>query len=571
MASQPRRNPANSLSINTSPEPYTAPESYKRKVLDESPLGEADLAALYTAATRLGATLEWEPLLNATVDAAIQLAHADDALLILADQATHELYVAAAPNLPNAVATRARVEMDEGDIGEVVRRREPRLLLGRTRLAGCPELFAPEKISSIVCVPLHSPEKCDDIELLGVLVLIRHHGAPDLTERDVRRVGEFCVRASAALQNARCYRQMEHRAVHLQNLIEISQSLIASLQVDVVLRTIIERAVELLGCQAGSLLMVDPDTGELVFKVAVGPAGAALVGTRLPPNVGIAGAVARDGVPLIVNDAKSDPRHYGKVDASTTLETRSLLCVPLTNKGHTFGVIEVMNKVDGIPFDDEDCELLSTFAVQGAIALENAQLYSDLRNTFADTVRIIANAVEARDPYTRGHTGRVTQLALRTAREMGWSREQLEVLEIGGLLHDIGKIGISDTILYKPTELTEEEYKEMMRHPVVGAKMLEGVAALRPMLPYILYHQERYDGAGYPFGLKGDEIPLEARILAAVDTFDAMTSDRPYRQGLSEEQAVAEILRNRGTQFDPQVVDALMRVLQHTKPTARAA
>jgi putative nucleotidyltransferase with HDIG domain len=292
-----------------------------------------------------------------------------------------------------------------------------------------------------------------------------------------------------------------------------------------------------------------------------------LVGTRLPPNVGIVGAVARDAVPLIVNDAKADPRHYGAVDASTALKTRSLLCVPLTNKGHTLGVIEVVNKVNGIPFDDEDCDLLSTFAVQGAIAIENAQLYSDLRNTFADTVRIIANAVEARDPYTWGHTGRVTQLAIKTAREMGWSSEQLEILEIGGLLHDIGKIGISDTILNKPTELTEDEKNEMKRHPVVGAKMLEGVAALRPMLPCILYHQERYDGAGYPFGLRGDEIPLEARILAAVDSFDAMTSDRPYRKGLSEEQAIAEILRNRGTQFDPDVVDALMRVLSHSKST----
>lgn len=567
MASQPRDKPANGPSINSSPEPYTAPESIKPKILGESTLGEADLAALYAATNRLDVTMEWDPLLVATMDAATQLVHADDALLILADEATHEFYIAAAPHLPHAVATRARVQMDEGDIAQVVQRREPRLLIGQTRLAGCPELFSPGKISSIACAPLYSPKKCDETELLGALVLIRHRGAPDLTERDVRRVAEFCVRASTALQNARCYRQMEHRAVLLKNLIEISQSLIASLQVDVVLRTIIDRAVELLSCQAGSLLLVDPDTDELVFKVAVGPAGAALVGTRLPPNVGIVGAVARDAVPLIVNDAKADPRHYGAVDASTAQETRSLLCVPLTNKGHTLGVIEVVNKVNGIPFDDEDCDLLSTFAVQGAIAIENAQLYTDLRNTFADTVRIIANAVEARDPYTWGHTGRVTQLALKTAREMGWSHEQLEILEIGGLLHDIGKIGISDTILYKPTELTEDEKNEMKRHPVVGAKMLEGVAALRPMLPCILYHQERFDGAGYPFGLKGDEIPLEARILAAVDSFDAMTSDRPYRKGLSEEQANVEILRNRGTQFDPNVVDALMRVLSHSKLT----
>ncbi len=283
------------------------------------------------------------------------------------------------------------------------------------------------------------------------------------------------------------------------------------------------------------------------------------------PGVGIVGAVARDGKPLIVNDAKADPRHYGKVDASTTLKTQSLLCVPLINKERVLGVVEVMNKVNGTPFDDDDRDMLAAFAVQGAIALDNARLYSELRSAFADTVQVIANALDARDPSTAGHTARVTELAMATAREMDWSREQLDILQIGALLHDIGKIGIADMILFKPQELTADEYRAMMRHPILGAKMLENVATLRPMLPYILYHQERYDGMGYPFGLKGNEIPLEGRILAVVDTYDAMTSDRPYRQRLSEQQAMEEILRNRGTQFDPDVVDALVRAIQEKK------
>jgi putative nucleotidyltransferase with HDIG domain len=287
-----------------------------------------------------------------------------------------------------------------------------------------------------------------------------------------------------------------------------------------------------------------------------------LINTRLPAGVGIAGNVFQTGKPLIVNDVQTDPRHFRDENVAAMLPTRSLLCVPLTNNGRVTGVLEVINKKDGTPFDEDDRDSLAAFAIQSSIALENARLYSDLKRAFRDTVRVIANAIEARDPYTAGHAERVTAVAIETAHEMGWSREQIELLEIGSLLHDIGKIGVSDAILRKPDRLTDEEYGQMKKHPVVGAKMLESVSILRSVLPYILYHQERYDGLGYPFGLSGKEIPIEGRILAVLDTLDAMTSDRPYRKGQTVEQALAEIKRHRGTQFDPEIVDALLRVAE---------
>jgi putative nucleotidyltransferase with HDIG domain len=547
---------------DTFPEPISAPESISpRRAVDDWPQRYADLVALYTATTQIGTMIEWEPLLKETLDAAVRLANADSGALMLVDEAAGDLYLAVAHNLPNELVTRTRVRIGEGAIGHAARELRAILLVERPQIEEYPRSFPKDRIASSVCAPLHQVGLCDERELLGVLIVNRRQ-VPAFTQDDKLLVDAFCRQASTALQNARCYRRMQRRAVQLENLIDISQTLIASLQVDVVLRSIIDRAVELLGCEAGSVLLVDDETRELVFKVAVGPAGQKLVDTRLPPGAGIAGAVARDGKPLIVNDAKADPRHYREIDANTTLETRTLLCVPLVNKGRILGVVEVMNRTNRMPFDEDDRDMLVAFAVQGAIALENARLYSDLRGAFADTVQIIANALDARDTYTAGHTGRVTELALATAREMGWSREQLDTLQIGALLHDIGKIGISDMILYKASELTNDEYDEMMRHPIVGAKMLEKVAALRPMLPYILYHQERYDGKGYPFGLRGNEIPLEGRILAVCDTFDAMTSDRPYRRGMSEAQAIAEIRRNRGSQFDPDVVDALLRALE---------
>jgi putative nucleotidyltransferase with HDIG domain len=318
-----------------------------------------------------------------------------------------------------------------------------------------------------------------------------------------------------------------------------------------------------LNCEAGSILLIDPETNELVFRVVTGPASEHLEGTRLPRDVGIAGEVVRTGKPLIVNNVQSDPRHYKEIDHRTSHSTLMLLAVPLVTRDRILGVIEVLNKKGGVPFNDEDCAALTALAVPSAIALENAQLYSDLRQAFMDTVRVIANAVEARDPYTAGHTSRVTRIASEIARELQWSREQLENLEIGALLHDIGKIGVPDMILRKPDSLTSDEYVAMQQHPVVGTQMLKGVSILQPALAYILYHHERYDGTGYPFGLSGKEIPIEGRLLTVADTFDAMTSDRPYRQALSHEEALAEIVRHRGTQFDPEIVDALLRAYEH--------
>ena len=561
MPVKPFSDHARQSQIDTLPEPISGPESISKPVVaGEWPVQFADLVALYAAVTRIGTTLEWDPFVKEMLDAAVGLANADSGALMLLDEAAGDLYVASAWNLPEGSLPQNRVRIGEGVWGRVAEQLQPSLL-ERAQIDAFSDLFPKELVACAICAPLHRSGVGEGTPLQGVLVLTRHLGAPDYTQDDVRLVSAYCTQASKALQNVRSYRRIQRRAAQLEKLIDTSQDLIASLQVDVVLRSIIDRAVEMLDCEAGSLLLVDADTQELVFKVAVGPAGAQLVNTRLPPGAGIAGTVAQNGWPLIVNDAKADSRHYGEVDVNTAHETRSILCVPLMNKGHILGVVELLNKVNGTPFQDDDRDLLAAFAAQSAVALENARLYSDLRSAFADTVRIIANALDARDAYTAGHTSRVTELALATAREMNWTPEQLDHLQIGALLHDIGKIGISDSILFKPTELTEDEYGEMMRHPIVGAKMLEGVAALRPMLPYILYHQERYDGLGYPFGLKGTEIPLEGRILAVADTFDAMTSDRTYRRGLSETEAIAEILHNRGTQFDPDVVDAMQRSL----------
>ena len=183
------------------------------------------------------------------------------------------------------------------------------------------------------------------------------------------------------------------------------------------------------------------------------------------------------------------------------------------------------------------------------------------RTAHLQTVTMLANAIEARDKYTRGHVERVRGYALELGNALGWGDEALVFLEVGSLLHDIGKISVPETILNKTGPLVASEWVTMRQHPEVGARMLEGVDHLRSALPYVLYHHERWDGKGYPTGAAGKNIPIEGRLLGAVDAFDAMTTSRPYRNGLSHEAALTEIRRGMGSQFDPEMAEVFLSLM----------
>ncbi len=242
----------------------------------------------------------------------------------------------------------------------------------------------------------------------------------------------------------------------------------------------------------------------------------------------------------------------------------SLMCVPLKLKEKVTGVITLACNCPA-GYSAEDLKIVSALAFQAAAVIENAALYDSLKEAFLTTADTLAETIDKRDPYTGGHTRRVMEYSLAIGRELGLEGEELERLRLAAALHDIGKIGIGDSILLKNGKLSEEEFKIVKMHPLYAEEILKHVKYFNDIIPGIKHHHERFNGGGYPSGLKGKNIDLAARIIAVADAFDAMTSERRYRKALSYDEAVAELKANAGTQFDPEVVEAFLRVCPFLK------
>jgi HD-GYP domain-containing protein (c-di-GMP phosphodiesterase class II) len=247
-----------------------------------------------------------------------------------------------------------------------------------------------------------------------------------------------------------------------------------------------------------------------------------------------------------------------------------MICVSVKSRERIIGVLQAINRRTEHPFDTEDQRLFESLARQVGIAIENARLYEEVKETFFSTAATLAEAIEKRDPYTGGHVRRVVEISLTVGEELGLSPEEKETLHLAAILHDVGKIGIRDVILLKQGPLTPEELDHIREHPQLGAEILAPIKQLEAVIPAVRYHQERCDGQGYPEGLKGEEIPLASRIIAVADTFDAMTTDRPYRRRISDEEAITEIERCAGSQFDPAVVKAFMRAYRAGQISSKA-
>jgi len=240
---------------------------------------------------------------------------------------------------------------------------------------------------------------------------------------------------------------------------------------------------------------------------------------------------------------------------------KSVILSPLIGKKKTIGLIIVSDKKDGNEFFAGDVKLLNTISSFTAIFIENALLTEEIQEFYLGTIRSFVKALEARSLWTAGHTERVTHYALAIGRQLGLSEKELERLRICSLLHDVGKIAIPDSLLNKMDKLDEKEWEEVRRHPLIGAEILSGLSGFYEVIDCVRYHHEHFDGTGL-LGLKGEEIPLLARVLAVADAFDAITYDRPYRMRRPKSFAIEEIKRYSGRQFDPQVVKAFLNWIE---------
>lgn len=405
-------------------------------------------------------------------------------------------------------------------------------------------------------------------QVLGVLELLNKRTHPGFDEKDLRQLQALTASLGAMVENLRLWQQARRSNARLQLLNQVGQLINSTLDAAEVRRRTIEAAKQLVDAEAGSLILLGPRRERLYFEVALGKRAERLKSISLKPGEGLAGWVVSHGRSVVVNDVRADPRWSRRVDRRSGATTRNLVCVPVRNRGRTVGAIQALNKRQG-HFDSDDRRALELLAGQVAVAMENAGLYDRLQQTFLESCQALASAIELRDAYTGGHSRRVTRYSLQVGRLLGMDEQQLENLRITAILHDIGKLGVDDRVLRKPGKLDAEEFAQMMRHPQLGESMLAAVEQLAAIRPGIRAHHERVDGRGYPDGLRGQRIPLAARIIAVADTYDAMTSDRPYRRGLPARVAINEIRRCAGSQFDGGVVRAFLDAYRAGEVTGR--
>ena len=353
-------------------------------------------------------------------------------------------------------------------------------------------------------------------------------------------------------------------------LIAIFGQIGATLDPDEVLRLMIDYGRQVINAEACSLFLIDEETHDNVLHLSTNAdQNPKLEKVRVPAGKGIIGHVVETGETVLVSDVAHDQRFFRGVDQTSGFHTRAILAVPLRaasfnlgergfSKERTIGGLQALNKLQGT-FNGEDAHTLKTLAEYAATVFRMAMAVTDNDQLFLDMIQWMIAAIDARDPYTEGHSKRVSDYSVQIARQMRLDAETVYQVRIGSLLHDIGKIGVPDAILGKPGRLTEEEYNIMKQHPVIGANMMSKVRKLKMLLPALAEHHERLDGKGYPLGLHGDEISLFGRIVAVADVFDAMTSKRPYRDGVPPEEVLDHLYNRVNIEFDSSCVDALTR------------
>lgn len=526
-------------------------------------------------ANAIAANHELDALLDQMVDLFIEVVDAEAGTLYLYDGETDELVFKVVKGDPHSYSLLGRrLPATRGIVGAALRERraifiddveaDPRWDRSMGELSGL-------HLRTAYCLPLLLHDRS-----IGVVQVFNLPAGAIDEENELALLHDLADRMASEIEKARLLDQATQRQRRLNALVDIISHLTTTLDRHELLTRIMDHARDLLEVEATSVWEID-DQHEpplLRLHVATGDGGEKLKALTLNLGEGIIGQVVQSGTRTLVEDVSKDAHHYKQADQQSGFVTRSILCVPLRapsiqlgqDRGEInasiIGGAQALNKRNGGTFSQDDIALFETLASQAATVLQVARLNDDTYKLFMGVIKVVAGAIDAKDPYTQGHSQRVSEFSVAIAEQLGLSRKDINHVRIGGILHDVGKIGVPDSILKKNSGLSAEEFEEIKKHPERGYEIMRQEELrwlLRAELPALLEHHERPDGRGYPHHLTAEQISLIGKIVHVADVFDALTSDRPYHQGRTADLAFEILQRGAGVEFDRECVDALLR------------
>jgi putative nucleotidyltransferase with HDIG domain len=520
--------------------------------------------ALLSVAHRLNANLDQDMLLVAICEETAKALEVPVVFIDLYDKKTDTLYPTAGIGLSDhdfpLVPPLARSVLEQGiqEFGETFAIQEWRDFSALPKI----KIFETLNLRSLALGSIFY-----EGELIGCIVALTVGMNQVFAEDQQLLLKGLCDQAALAIVNTRLYKDARRRLEHLQALRAIDIAITTNHDLQQTLDVLLAQITQRLGVDAAVILLLDTENQYLYYAASQGLRSMALRHARLRMGEGAAGIAAERRLIYRIADLQEKPHSFVHSVLFKQEKMITYFAAPLIAKDQIKGVLEIFHRSFFEP-DEEWLAFLEALAGQTAIAIDNSTLFDDLQQTnhelsqaYDSTIEGWSRALDLRDKETVGHTLRVTEMTLHLARIMNLDKKELTHIRRGALLHDIGKMGIPDNILLKPGPLTEEEWEIMRRHPVYAYEMLQPVEYLRLALDIPYYHHEKWDGTGYPEGLKGEAIPLSARIFAVVDVWDALSSDRPYRKGWSPDRVVEHIRSQSGIHFDPEIVEVFLKLL----------
>ncbi len=536
---------------------------HRTRLFDETARRAQEFASLYETSNALSAETELEIMLQVIVNNAKKLLNGASSGMYLYLPASNELELTKM-DTDSYLKVGTRLQMGEGVAGVVAQTRKPLRINDYSTWEGRSQKYKVHIIRAVLEVPMLYGG-----ELIGVLTVDEIGDSNrKFTESDERLLSLFASQAAGALHSARLRDEALQRLQHLQTLRTIDKAITSSLDLGITLNILLTHVNTQLEVDASSILLLQKHEQSLKFSAGKGFRTRLIEGAEVHLNDDFAGRSVMDRRIIQISDPAQISANSLFAYFWAEEGFKSYVCVPLISKGEVKGVMEVYRRSKFTP-GDEWIEFLETLAGQAAITVDNAQMFDkvqrvnmELAIAYEATIEGWSRALDLRDKETEGHTQRVTELTMLLAKAVGIKDSELQHIRRGALLHDIGKMGISDSILLKEGKLTKKEWEIMSTHPKLAHQMLQPIAYLRNALDIPFSHHEKWDGTGYPRGLKGEQIPLTARLFALADVWDALTSARPYRKAWTKKKALTYIKEQSGKHFDPQLVEIFLRTIK---------